>query len=131
MSSENTIEFTLGELKNIEESIKKLVNSEIPIKISYRLSKIIAKLSTELSLFEEHRVALVKKYAETIEDDSGNSQVKVSKENMPLFMEEFNTLFQEPVSIQFVPININSLGDNLNFSPLDMVNLQKFFIEEE
>lgn len=131
MSSENTIEFTLGELKNIEESIKKLVNSEIPIKISYRLSKIIAKLSTELSLFEEHRIALVRKYAETTEDESGTSQVKVSQENMPLFIEEFNTLLQEPVTIQFVPININSLGDNLNFSPLDMVNLQKFFIEEE
>lgn len=131
MSSENTIEFTLGELKNIEESIKKLVNSEIPIKISYRLSKIIAKLSTELSLFEEHRITLVRKYAETTEDESGTSQVKVSKENMPLFIEEFNTLLQEPVTIQFVPININSLGDNLNFSPLDMVNLQKFFIEEE
>jgi hypothetical protein len=126
MSDENTIDFTLGELKNIEESIKKLLNSEIPIKISYRLSKIVNKLSAELSLLEEHRVVLVKKYGETVEGTDG---IKVSKDKMPLFIEDYNSLLQESVSIPFTPISVDSLGDNLNFSPLDMVNLQKFFIE--
>ena len=120
-----SIEFTLGELKSIEESLKKLLILTLPIKISYKLSKVLAKISKELALLEEQRMNLVRKYGE---ENPETKEIRVQPDQMPAFINEFNELLQETVKFDFEPVSIDSVGD-IEFSPLDMANLEKFFAE--
>lgn len=127
MSDLSAVKFTLGELKSIEESLKKLIELPLPIKISYSLSKVLNNISKELILLEEQRMNLVRKYGETNQE---TKEIKVSNENLDLFVKEFNELLQEELELMIKPININSLGDDLKLSPVDMARLEKFFSED-
>lgn len=124
MSELSAVKFTLGELKSIEESLKKLIELPLPIKISYSLSKVLNNISKELILLEEQRMNLVRKYGET---NPETNEIKVSNDNMNSFIQEFNELLQEELELQIKPISIDSLGDDLKLTPVDMARLEKFF----
>jgi hypothetical protein len=124
MSVANTIEFTLGELKTIESSLKKLLELQLPIKIAYRFSKALAKISKELALLNEQHSNLVRKYGINNEE---TQEIRVSPENMEAFVAEFNELISEKIEVSMAPISIDSLPDSLNITPFDMANLEKFF----
>jgi hypothetical protein len=121
----DTLIFTLGELKSIEESLRKITTLSLPVKVSYRLSKCLTKISKELGFLEEQRMNLVRKYGTAVEE---TGEIKVTTENMPDFVKEYNELLQEELRIEFSPISLDSV-ENLELTPLDMVQLEKFFKE--
>jgi len=123
----------LGSLNNVLDSLNKLIDKEINIKTSYKLSKLFKQLANEYNIFEENRMKLINKYAE--KDEIGN--VRVNMENNSVFIidnnkEKFNKEINELVNIEveiFIEkIRLDDLGD-IKVSPRDLFNLDFLFEE--
>jgi len=123
----------LGELNIVLESLNKLIDKEISIKTSYKISKLIKQLVNEYDIFEEKRMKLINKYAE--KDEIGN--VRVDKENNSVFIldnnkEKFNKEINELVNIKVEiiveKVRLDDLGD-IMVSPRDLFNLDFLFEE--
>jgi len=118
----------LGELKSIEESLKKLITMSLPIRIAYNLSKTLKKVSDELALFEEQKNNLIRKYGS---EDEEKKVIEVKDpEKMVNFAKEINELLGVEMDLEFTPIDI-SLLEGKELSAADMINLNMFFTCED
>lgn len=119
----------LGDLKNVESVMMKLVNADLPIRIAFQINLIIDDLDEKLTKVEEFRINLVKKYGE--EDKSGNLQVK--KENMKSFTSELKELMESEVDFNPVKIPFSAFeAGNINIKVRELNALMKAgFIDEE
>ena len=119
-------EVTLAELKSIEPSLNKLIQMQLPIKISYRLAKVLKKISQELVTLEETRHMLVKKYGELNEE---TQQIVVPNDKTQDFVDEMQIILDEIYELEFIPMDIEEMG-NVTLSPSDVVNLELFFEDQ-
>lgn len=125
-----TIEIKLGQLDFIISSFSKLVNKELPIKLSYRLSKLIKLLASEHELFNQNKNEIIKKYAE--KDEEGNIKQlengRVDIINMQSYQNEIGELYEISFNIDFDKIKIDDLAD-INISVQDLLYLDKFITD--
>ena len=98
---------SIGVLKVVEPSLVKLIETDLPIKMSYQLSKLFDTINGELRKAEEHRVALVRKYG-TQHDDG----LKVEEDNMAAFMADYNELMGIQIELNTEPIQVKALLDH-------------------
>jgi len=98
------MEFTLETMKFIEGSIVKLLKEDLPIRMSYKLSKFYDVLSKEMTKVEELRQQLVKRYGEEVE-----GTIKVTTENLEVFNKEYGDLMREAITVEFDPIDVNQI----------------------
>ena len=117
--------FNLGEIYGLTRSLQKLVNKELPVKISFRLCRFLRESAVEMESLEKSRVQLVEKFAEPKEE---GKEMKVSDENREKFQQEFSNLLSEEVNIDFEQISIEDLGD-ISLSANDLIPMQKIFKE--
>ena len=125
-----TIEIKLGQLDFIISSLSNLVTKELPIKLSYRLSKLIKVLANEHELYNQNKNEIIKKYAE--KDEEGNiKQLEDNKINI-LSPNEYQRNLEElhllGFEVLFEKIKIDELGD-INISVQDLLNLDKFITD--
>jgi hypothetical protein len=90
----------LGDLKNVENAILKIVNAELPIKIAFQINLMIDDLDEKLTKLENFRINLVKKYGDA--DASGD--LKVLPKNIKAFQQELKELLDSDVD--FTPVKI-------------------------
>ncbi len=123
----------LVELSSVVENAKYIIEeSNVPIKLAYKLTKLYKKLNTELEQLEETRIKLITKYAEKDEDgnvkQNEDNSVPIMKDKLNEFQTEVNDLFSMEIDIEFEPINIDDFGD-INISPKHLIGLDIFIIE--
>ena len=111
------MKLTLKKLISVKPSMKKLLNQDLPIKISYNLSKLISELNEEYTLFEEKKQLLFIKYGEEKEN-----KISIKQENVKTFTKDIGDLLDIEVEIEVTKVKLNDLGD-IKLSPLDMLNL--------
>jgi len=111
----------LGQIYNSVKDINSLMEKELPIKCSYKLSKNADVLSKEIQKIEDKRLELVNKYKEKPED------TKISDEKMSQFIQEFNNLLNTEIEIELQTINIEDFG-NINLSASILSSI-KFFVD--
>lgn len=122
----------LSTLINSEGSLKKLLAVKLPVKIAYKLSKIVNLIQPELTIFQEQRDKLIKELGTEKDKDSGNFQV--TPENMPKFIEEIGKLTDIEVNLEFgagkavEPIKLADLGD-IELEAQDLVALDWLITE--
>lgn len=109
----------LGELKNTEEPLMRLMQNELPISLSYKLSKLLKEITNEFKNLEEQRIKLIKKYTD-------ENNVEVKEENKDKFNIEFNELINIEVDLKYEPIEIK-LSTKINISTFDLILLEKLF----
>lgn len=121
----------LANVKMMEQSLSKLVDKELNIKVAYRLSKILKVVGEELSELEKARQKLVKKYSDdtkTDKDSETNQQeLKVSKENEQKFFKEYSQLLEEEVEFDIKPVSIEEL-EGVSLTPRDISFLSDIII---
>ncbi len=123
------MKFKLNEVYSLVRSLPKLTNKELPIRISYRLLKLLKSCSEEMETLEKSRIKLIKKYASEKKDDKEKKDMSVSDKNKEKFQEEFTTLLEEEVEIDFKPIAIKDLGE-ITLTTNDLISLQKIIKEK-
>ncbi len=121
------MKLTLSEVYGLVRGLPRLTDKELPIKISFRLLKLLKSCSGEIETLEKSRIKLVKKYAEEGSEDK--QEFKVADEKKNEFQEEFNILLGEEVEIDFEPIGIEELGE-ISLATNDLISLQKIIKEK-
>jgi hypothetical protein len=114
----------LSEIYNAIEPLNKLSEMPLPVAISYKLVKLVKKLSDEVETIEKLRQKLIKKHGK--EDESGN--ITVTEEKKQDFLNEFTTLLSSKIKVDFEPIPVESLKD-ITMSVSDMGRLHFIFKE--
>lgn len=115
---------TLMQIKNAEAVLNKLLTSPLPVKVSYRLSKIIKKLNEELTQFENSRQKLFEKYG----TDDGQGSLTVGDQNQAVFLSELNSLLAETVDLEDIKIQLDDIAD-IKFSAVEIAQLEPWLQE--
>jgi len=102
-----SITLTLSELKGMEQPLTKLLDQQLPVKVGFKLSKVLKEFSKELGELEEQRQKLIRQYGEADE----NQITITDPEKLEKFHTEFNDLLKEEITFEYSPINIDLLGD--------------------
>jgi hypothetical protein len=117
---------TIAQIKNAEPVLGKMINTSLPVKVSFRIGKLVAALSKDIEQFEKYRVDLFEKYGEPSEEDP---QARVIKpEHQQMFFEEINGLLQEVVELPDAKFTLEDLGD-LKLTPAEMLSLSPWLEE--
>jgi predicted Abi (CAAX) family protease len=115
---------TLLQIKNAEAVLNKLLTSPLPVKVSYRLSKIIKKLNEELTQFESSRQKLFEIYGVP----NGQGEIVVDEQNRTQFMKELNQLLAESVQLDDIKIPLDDIED-IKFSAVEIAQLEPWIQE--
>jgi len=112
----------LGKILEMKEPLARLTNEQLPLKIAFRLNKLIKALDENLNIIESERVKLVQKLGE--QNTEGN--VQVPKDKIPQFQEEYVELLNEEVEIEFTPFDLEKF-ENVKITTQDMLKLEVLF----
>jgi hypothetical protein len=77
---------------------------------------------------EKAREELIKRMGEAVPDKPG--EIQITPENADKFREEFAQLLQEEVEIDFTPIKVGDLGEDMKISPVELASLSKILEED-
>lgn len=102
----------LFNLSAIIEALNQIIEKDIPIKLSYKLSKLYKTLAAEFQQYEESRIQLINKYGEKKDgelDIKQDGTATIKADNMPKFQQELNDLANIEAEVSFTPINIEEL----------------------
>lgn len=92
-----TIKLEALDVFNSINSLNLLAAKPLPVKLSYRLSKLIRKIAKEHELLQEVRNKLVEKYGE--ERKEGGYQITPDGENWDVYQTEPEELLDEEVEL--------------------------------
>jgi len=118
------MQIKIGALQAASPALKKILNADLPVSVSFQLSKAIKAIETELSHFEDTRQSLVRKHG----TDDGNGNIVVPESAYGDFGTEFAELNNVEVEIAFTPISVTKL-DNVKLSAVDLMLLEAFVTE--
>ena len=101
----------LSEVINNVENLKAIQEVKLPVKISYRIARLVNKLQPEANLYEEKRVNLLKELGEL--DEKGEKyDIKYGTiENQAKFWKEISELLAMEIEIDFTKIKVEELGE--------------------
>ncbi|MFA5558830.1 MAG: hypothetical protein WDA59_05145 [Methanofastidiosum sp.] len=126
-------------LKGVVEMYLQLTtigNKDMPMKVSYKISKLLKVLSKEFANYDLNRNKLIDKYAD--KDSEGNvkrddnGQIHISnKKFRESFLKEHNELMDVDVELDYKPIFKLSELENLTLTVNEISALQEFIEEEE
>lgn len=117
------MELTNQEIFNAKEPLEKLLQEKLPVKTSYGLAKLAAKLNDQLGVIDKVRQGLFQTYGEPDPDNAMRLRVDPQSENFPKFASEIGELMTQEVEIVFDPV---VLPDTLEVEPATLMLLEKF-----
>lgn len=113
----------LEEIIKASSALVELQRYSLPVKISYRLKRLLDRLTPILKSYDEKRVELVKEFGE--QNEKKEFEVR-DPEKLKLFHEKHNELLEFEEEVEFDKIKIKELG-NINIPAKDLVD----FVFEE
>ena len=117
------MKLTNGEIFNAKEPLEKLLNEKLPVKTSYGLAKLAAKLNDQLQVIEKVRQGLITTYGNIDPDNPNQTRVDPQMEGFSKFMGEYGELMAQEVEIVF---EVVTLPDTLEIEPATLMALDKF-----
>lgn len=117
------MKLTNGEIFNAKEPLLELTKEKFPVKVSYGLAKLAAKLNDQLQVIEKVRQGLITTYGEKDPDNPTRIRVDPQSKGFPKFMEELGELMAQETEIV---IEVVTLPDTLEVQPAVLMALDKF-----
>ena len=123
----------LKEVKEIYELISNFKDQKLPVKLSYKIMKILSSLEPEIEFYQNHLRELIQDCAEI--DDEGKLVYTEDKQNIKLkpdkskeFSERYNELTAMEVSVIDLKFTLEEL-ENLQLTPQELYILDQFILE--
>ena len=117
----------LIQVVNSSEAFSKIAQQPMKAAVSFKVAKNIKKLSDELSVFEQSRGDLIRKFGK--EDKEGNVAIEPNTKGMAEFQKELSDLLNVEVDLNgFKKIKLSQLS-KCELSPQEMASLE-FAIQE-
>jgi hypothetical protein len=117
------MKLTLNELQRGFVSLGKLANQDLPLKTGYWLGRIAKAAEAEMKTLEDSRIKLVKRLG--VEDEAGNYTIPADA--MDAFSAEMGDLLEVSIELPGERIKLESLGDSVKLSAIDLINLDWLF----
>lgn len=117
------MKLTNGEIFNSKEPLQKLMSKSLPVKISYGLAKIAAKLNEQLQVIEQVRQGLITTYGEKDPNNPMRISVDPKSDKYSKFVTEYGELMKQEVEIVF---DVVTLPETLEIEPFVLMALDKF-----
>ena len=111
----------LEKLKIMEKSLSKLLDKELDVIVAYKISKLVKQTTQDLTILEENRIKLVRKYSS--KEAAKDGTVSVDRDKQMDFHNEFRKLLEQEVEVDFEPIPMEQLGD-IKLTPIDILSLE-------
>lgn len=118
---------------NIYQTLNTFAEQKLPIKLSYKIMKIVTSLEGEISFYQKRLQELIDEYA--LKNEDGGPVITENNEGIqiqPDKIEEFNNEYQElhnmEIDIEDIQFTLDEL-ENLELSPKDLYALQPLIIE--
>jgi len=108
-----------AQMLEIVDVLTNLKDQKLPLKLAYRVSRILDKCNREQTFFENERIKLVRTLG--VEKESG--QIEVPDENRETFVEKISTLLEEEVDVQLPMLPLELFPDAIVISTQDMTKL--------
>lgn len=109
--------------------LSKLTNMELPIKLSYAISKNITKVDRELEAYNKERQKLIEKYGE--KDEEGKLKTKEDGTINILDIESFNSDLKEILEIETEVdihlIDLDNINVDINIAPGELMVIDYMF----
>ena len=109
--------------------LNKLTNMELPIKLSYAISKNITKIDRELTAYNKEREKLINKYGE--KDEEGNLKTKEDGTINILDIDSFNKDLKEILDIETEVdihlIDLEKVNVDINITPGELMLVDYMF----
>lgn len=111
----------LNDIVNGFETLNNLCSEKLPIKISYKLLRLLKMITPEFELFNQERIKLICQYGEAVDDASGEYKII----NIEEFTSAMNDLGNQDIELNFDIIDMSSI-EKLNLSVQDIVATEAF-----
>jgi hypothetical protein len=117
-----------GEIFGSKEALADVFDKEWPIKLSFKIATLIAKLNTALESIEKVRNPLIQKYGKPAEDNPNNLIIDETSKDYPKFVAKFNELMAQEVEIEFDIVELPATvdGKDVSIKPRILMALEKF-----
>lgn len=116
-------------LANSINVLSKLINMELPIKLSYAFSKNITKIDRELEVYNKERQKLIEKYGE--KDEEGKLKVKEDGNINIIDVDNFNKDIKEILEIEtdidIHVIDLDSVNEDIKITPGELIVIDYMF----
>lgn len=118
-------------IENLYIVIKSFQEKEMPIKLSYKFSKIFDSIETDYQFFFSQLKKILDKYAE--KDENGNfiqneEHIPLRKETLELAEKALNDLYETEIALPKITFTLDEL-EGLDIKPFELKMLLPF-IEE-
>ena len=114
----------LWQIKEMKEPLERLITQTIPIKIAFRLNKVINLFQENFQLIETSRVNLVK----SLSVEGKDGAYSVPKNKMGEFQVQYGELMSEEVEFPFEIFNIDDFAA-AEITTEDMIKISALFEE--
>ncbi len=95
----------LQDLPNIINNLNIISEKDIPIKLSYKLSKLYKQLSDELTQYQELNTKIINKYG--MKDENDNLIINEKDNTIPILPDKINEFQKETMELQNIEITID------------------------
>ena len=121
----------LSEIEKLYTTLKQLNEKEMPVKISYKFSKIFSQISTDFEFYSKKIQEILSKYGE--KDEKGNFIVKdgmvpFQKDYVDLAMKELDELNSIDITLPEYQFSLEEL-EPLSLTPAQVSSLTNFIKE--
>ena len=111
-----------------------LMHKQLPVKVSYVISKNVSKIEKELDIYNKERQKLLDKYC--VKDEEGeniideNNQLKIADKNLETWNKDINELLDIEIDIDIHKFNVNDLLNSNCEMTVSELMLIDYMIEE-
>lgn len=116
---------TLAQVLDMKEPLGRLSNEKLPLKIAFKLSKVIKAIDEHLTDINTQRENLFTDLAVEGKDDQ-KGQLVIPQENVDEFNKQWGELLGVEVEVNFDPVSFDDLPD-VQLTPQDMLKLSLIF----
>ena len=120
------IKTTIEKIINSQEAVNKLADKPLPVKISYRLAKLIKSIESELEVFEGERKKLLERYG-TI--DKEKQCYNIPNDKTEKFNAEFTQLVGTETELSAEKIDLSN--EDIKLTAKEFIALEPFIKFEE
>jgi len=121
------MELTLGRIVAAKPAIEELITMKIPIKASFKLTKIVkSELTPAMEVFENKRTEIMKNVFGK-EQFTEEEAKDIDEEKQMQFATCFNEMLEETIEVNIDPLEIDELGDEASISAATLMTLDFLF----
>jgi hypothetical protein len=127
------MKITFLQLKNAQPALTKLLNTDLDVRVSLTLRRVVKAVDNELEHFDAERMRLIEKYA--TKDKAGkiltkDDQAVFDDEGAYVqFRNEFEKLAGFEIEMDVKPIDLSKV-EGVKMSPVELNTLDPFLVQE-